>query len=282
MNPCISFNEKSYRKWLRSRDRESLRIEILLREIWRYLCRWPETIGDDEGFWCLVNYTSRATRNQNRYIYDLCGKYGEDYIQSLQERAAHLYVEALKARGSLLEKARSLPGEDFHKYLYQSLKYMLLNCNREWVNALHNPAAIRFITETAETEENSDEVRPQVRGFGDFIVGEYQSLLETKRLALLLGKRLMTEWGPRRLNVLCHYYEKMCGRHSSRLSDESMANIHKLHQHLREDLRQLVSGGICSKRVLEEMLGACMPKICQTTPVLSTYKKTRQDHTEES
>lgn len=280
----FSYSVVRYKNWLHTWEGQGPDLPALMAGIWRFLksgdgadCRDLE-----HGFYCLSYYVAIAQNRQNSLVFDLCRRYGADYHQSLYERATSLYLDAQKGMDRFLQMERDLDQRSLHKYLYNSLKYILKKCNSEWIETLHDPNRVSLPAESIdESGELGSGAKAIIRsGYGSPSIEYYQYRMEIKAKAKELATSLVAEWKPSKLNVLCQLYEKMYNLDTIRLADESNAYIHKLHQRLRDDLTGLVTDGVCSRDELDEMLRSYMPEICQATPASSTYIMRKTDNLE--
>jgi len=277
----IKHSAKKFNNWRRELTEEDQALGVVLERIWEILSEPASDEKFENGFNYLLLFIGRVQVSQNNLIRSLCQKQNIEYWDTLLSRAGNLYRLLKPQVESLIAKQRELDQIEFRKYLYAVLRHNLIRCNTELIAELYHPSEIRYPEGKGLKEEDGLATLPATHlnpsRFKSRTLEEIIYDLDNQKQARQIYGKIKAEWSKGRINVLCHYIDTLAGRKSIRLRDENTSSLHKHHQRLREMLIAWVEQGICAREALRTFLEMYLPKLCQETEVVGTYKDRKSE-----
>lgn len=270
-------DQARYQRWLVQNSGPSPDFTVLLNGIWELLRSDATGIDADEGIWCLICFIQKVRIAQNNLIRDLCRRQRQDFWESLTSRAAGLYAR-LKPQRNILNERIHQGSKAFYPYFYRVLENNLILCNKEVIADLLQREGT-LPPDPAYEDDGQGDV-PDFRGphphpAAPQTLTEILAEFETGARARELYDRLREDWPPRHLNALCHYCEVLLGLPTQRLALETNANIDQIHSRIRHNLIAYVADKGFSTEAARLFSLLWLPKLCQVTPVLETYRDRR-------
>ncbi len=260
-----------YKSWKDNTSKEDRAPLVLIKRIKEAFFDAEGNESDEDYFRLLFFVRHRIPSRQNPLIKDISKKQNIDPLDSFVEITNDVY-SMLKTDIGLKEKMLTLPEPDNYKCLFGAIRNILKQCRKKWLK--QNYRKNEFSIDCGKDDKGQKFVyQPKTQSpFADKDLAHY----ELKNEAKALSQYLLQEWDDRQRNVLCEYYDYVNGNKSPRLTEVSKANLHKLHERMRDSVNDLVGKNICTELVFSLMLKHYLKEICQKTPVLATNKKVKQ------
>lgn len=258
--------KKRYQNWKNRTSSQADSSAIRIKKVKESLFDFPASLYDEERYFDLLFFVQhRITLGNTSLIKDLAHTQNIDELDLAIHFANCVYLKLYKDYEKLKHRLHELPEPDNLKYLYKVLRHLLLKCNQEWLQQHYRKEESCIVDESFALEGGLITQSP----FSELDLQQVALMDEAKNMSLYLLK----EWNDRLRNVFCHYMDVFSNKKSSRLTLESVSNLHQLHKRLRDRLKGLVFDGLCTKEVFQLMIEHFWQEMCQQTPVLDTYKK---------
>lgn len=253
----------SYKNW--SRISERLEISDLMLMVWDLLC---DTHSEREDcFYALLKVFYIMDSAQMKMFEDVVKADRDEIFKELLSIMGKVILKAKLNLDSFSELNTQLAEEEFQRYLYKSIHYILIHVMGESIQVFHADNLVQEPEEHTDIEDTTPFAERH-----EITIRELDVDVDISRQAKDLYYFIAENWPPKLINVLCHYYEKANGIDTLRLSAESRNNIYKLHERLRYKIFSTVDSGAFPKHVWKAFFKQYMPQICQETPISTTYK----------
>jgi len=271
----ISKPQRDYSRWRSERTEAETELGNVLDRIWALLRHEVPEREFEREFNYIIMFILRVQVRQNNMIKSLCRQRNIDYWDTLVIRAGHFFEHLRPQMGDVGHNLAKFEGGDTHAYIFVVFRNSLIHCNNHLIDELYNPNTQSYDdgvmgdgSEDGGIPAAKQPVRHSTSNFGEILTD-----LHNKEGAKAIYAMIKDDWGKNKINLLCHYYEKLSGVKSERLLGEKPNNIHKHHQRLRETMIGWVEQGVFEKDALKVFFAIYMPKLCQETEAMSTYKQ---------
>lgn len=266
-----------YKAWLSSAS-QGRELADYTHAMWQAL-QEPELLNNDSDILYKCFAYMQMCKGSKRRQYNLVSIFAFRDAYSRDDLELCLFgkliQKLLDVVASLTIKKSELPELDFHKYLFRVCVNILGNCLTELGLEINgaNQERQELSYDSSERVDYGNQ-RNLHTGYEASMPPSIEILqyrINLRHRARLLSLHIREYWKERELNVLCHHLESGGGK-SARLKDESQSNIYKLHQRIRDKLKQTIEDQGFSEDVGRVFVGYFLNKLCQNCKPLNTYK----------
>ncbi len=254
--------EARYKSWVNSIPKEERSPFALVNKIKeRYFDQQPS--DNEEDYFLLMYFLQyRAKTKYTAAVKEGYRALLMDRVEVYTEITSCVFERFKKAYQKLKENMVDVKEDGKPGYLHRVLKRMLTRCEGTWLKDY-----VYYYNDKTElpSYEGDMYVPPELTEDASFAHLDLQ-YTEEQNKAKALAQYIQQEWDFEWRNVLCEYLDCLYDKKSPRLSEESEANLHKLHSRVKKGCGIWSTETFAPKRCCARLDGTMKKKYVRKHP----------------